>query len=622
MVIFGTAGHIDHGKTSVIQGLTGIDADRLPEEKSRGLTIDLGFAWLETTRGEKIGIIDVPGHENYIRNMITGITTVDAFLLVVDGKEGWMPQTEEHFQIIRLLDINYGLVIITKTDLASPERIAETEQQIKDKITGINKFNIPILKFSINDKDSIDLLRHEVESVSSLIPLKKDLNKPRLFVDRVFEIKGSGTVVTGTLLDGNLYQNQSATLFPSKKTIRIRQIQSYNDSVEKAILSSRVALNLSGIKKEEVRRGDLISGLKALPSGNFLDVSFVLLPQESPSRLKNGTEVEFISHTKILRGTIIFSQKEMLSGEKSYVQLRFKEPLWIIIGDHFIIRLPGSNETIGGGRVLALQEDKHSFHNPYWEKWLESRSKLDINSLILSELEKYKTIKKGLLLLNSPFSQVEIYQHLDNLNENSSLFLIDDRVVNNQFWNELIIRVLANLKQKHSDYPLKKGFPSIQLKNELPGLSEELFDNLLKYLVEENSIAVKDGMVSLFEHTIELTESEEKVREEILQYLNENINSLPTEKELQNVFSKNIEMINYLKEMGEVIKLADDICLTPAIYENMKDEIVAFLKKNKSITIGQVRDLLHISRKYIVPLLTRMDEEGITKRIGNERTLC
>ena len=252
----------------------------------------------------------------------------------------------------------------------------------------------------------------------------------------------------------------------------------------------------------------MISGLKALPSGNFLDVSFALLSRENPFRLKNGTEVEFISHTKILRGTIIFSQKEMLSGEKSYVQLRFKEPLWIIIGDHFIIRLPGSNETIGGGRVLALQEDKHSFHNPYWEKWLESRSKLDINSLILSELEKYKTIKKGLLLLNSPFSQVEIYQHLDNLNENSSLFLIDDRVVNNQFWNELIIRVLANLKQKHSDYPLKKGFPSIQLKNELPGLSEELFDNLLKYLVEENSIAVKDGMVYLFELTIELTESE------------------------------------------------------------------------------------------------------------------
>ena len=622
MVIFGTAGHIDHGKTSVIQGLTGIDADRLPEEKSRGLTIDLGFAWLETTQGAKIGIIDVPGHENYIRNMITGITAVDAFLLVVDAKEGWMPQTEEHFQIIRLLDINYGLVVITKTDLALPERIAEVEQQIKDKISSINRFNIPILKFSINNKDSIGLLRHEVESVSRLIPPKKNLSKPRLFIDRVFEIKGSGTVITGTLLDGNLYQNQSTTLFPSKKTIRIRQVQSYNDSVEEAILGSRVALNLSGIKKEEVRRGDLISGLKAFPSGNFLDVSFALLPQESPFRLKNGTEVEFISHTKILRGIIIFSQKEMLSGEKSFGQMRFKEPLYLMIGDYFVIRLPGSNETIGGGRVLATEVNKHSFHGTYWEEWLESRAKLDITSLILSELARYKTIKKDALLLNSPFSEEEIYQHLRYLEEKNSLFLIDNWVVNSQFWNELTGQTLAYLKQKHREYPLKRGFPSIRLKNELSGLSEALFNSLLKYLVEKKRLKVKDGMVSLLEYTIELTETEKKARDEVLQHIRDNIGNLPTEKELKNTFPQNKEIIEYLREAGEIIKLEDDICLTPAIYKTMKDKIIAFLKKNHSITISQVRDLLNISRKYIIPLLTRMDEEGITKRIENERVLC
>jgi selenocysteine-specific elongation factor len=621
MVILGTAGHIDHGKTSVIYALTGIDADRLPEEKARGMTIDLGFAWMETSHGEKIGIIDVPGHEHFIRNMITGISSVDAFLLVVDAKEGWKPQTEEHFQIIRLLDIIYGLIVITKTDLVLPERIKEVEQEIRDRVNSLNQFSISILHFSNKDKESITRLRKQIESVSKSIPQKRDIGKPRLFIDRVFEIRGSGTVVTGALLNGNLYLNQSIYLFPSLKEIRLREIQSYNLSVEKATIGSRVALNLSGVKKEEIRRGDLIYGNQKLPFGNFLDVILNLLPQKNPIRLKNGTEVEFISHTKILRGTIIFEQKELLPEEQAYAQIRFKEPLCLMIGDYFIIRLPGINETIGGGRILDAQAGRHSFHNPLWHKWLEKREKLDISQLIVSELERHQKIKKELLLVNSPYSQEAIYQHLKELNKKDIIFLIDDWVVDFHFWNNLIHHVISFLEQKHKDYPLKSGFPIIQLRNKFTDIPEDLFLRLLDYLSKNNKIKITKGIISSIKHSINLSAQENKIVDDIVQYIEKDIGHLPVEKELKDAFKKNTELIDYLMEQGEIIKLEDQICITPSVYREMKDKIVDFLRKNKQIAIGQVRDLLHISRKYIVPILTRMDEEGITIRKGNERIL-
>ncbi len=621
MAIFGTAGHIDHGKTSVIYALTGIDADRLPEEKLRGLTIDLGFAWMNTSQGEKIGIIDVPGHEHFIRNMITGIASVDAFILVVDAKEGWKPQTEEHYQIIRLLDINYGLMVITKTDLVSKERVKEVEKEIRDKTKGLNQPEVPILYFSINDKESIVKLRSQVESINNTIPPKKDIGKPRLFIDRVFEIKGSGTVVTGTLLNGNLAQNQTVYLFPALKQVRLRQLQSYNTPTEKALSGNRIALNLPGIKKEDISRGDLISDIKKFHSGNFLEVSLSLLPQKDPYRLKNGTEIEFISHTKILRGIIVFKQKEIVSGEKSYAQIRFQEHIYPMIGDYFIIRLPGINETIGGGRLLAVEESKYNFHNQDWGSWLAKREKMDISQLILSELEKHPAIKKEELLVNSPFSSEEIYHHLEQLHENNSLFLVGNWVADKQFWIRSANQAIIYLEQKHKDYPLKPGISLTELKNQYPRVPEELFQGLLNYLAEENKVQIKSGMASSVQHTISLSAQQNKKREAILQYIAKDATNLPTEKELRNIFTQDTELIEYLLESGEILKLEDQICITPSLYQEMRDKIVEFLKNKQSITIGEVRDLLNISRKYIVPLLTRMDEEGITRRKENIRVL-
>lgn len=621
MVIFGTAGHIDHGKTSLIYSLTSIDADRLPEEKSRGMTIDLGFAWMETSKGEKIGIIDVPGHEHFIRNMITGITSVDAFILVVDAKEGWKLQTEEHFQIIRLLEIEYGLIAITKADLVSSDRLENTKKEIQERINYPNKPNIPIIYFSSKDERSISQLKSEIEKISKNIPQKKDISKPRLFIDRVFEVKGSGTVVTGTMLNGNLSMNQTVYHFPSKEKSRLRQIQSYNISVDRVIMGNRVALNLTGLKKEDVKRGDLIYHNLKMTSGKIFDVLLNILPQKSSLNFKNGSEIEFISHTKILRGTIFFKNKEVKPEEKFYAQIRFKESLLLMVGDYFIIRMPGINETIGGGRILNTQTSRYNFHNLDWEKWLSKRVNLDLRQLIVSELEKYQKIKKEELLLDSPYAKEEIYNCLEELHKKNILFLRGDWVVDIKFWNNVDRQLIYSLERKHEKEPLKEGFPIIHLRNEFPKMPEDLFLGLLDYLSENNRVKVKKGVVSSAKHTINISTHQNKKIEEIVKYIEKNITNLPTEKELKNIFFKNTEIIEYLIKKGEILRLEEQILITPPIFQGMMDKVIDYLKKNNTINIAQARDLLNLSRKYLVPILTRMDEAGITVRRGNERIL-
>ena len=449
---------------------------------------------METSLGEKIGIIDVPGHENYIRNMITGITSVDAFILVVDAKEGWKLQTEEHFQIIRLLNINYGLIAITKADLVSPEKLKEVKQEIMSRIHCPDRPDVPIIYFSSKNQDSITQLKKEIEKISKIIPEKKDIGKPRLYIDRVFEIKGSGTVVTGTMLNGNLHLNQIVYHYPSGEKSRLRQIQSYNTSVDMATIGSRVALNLAGLKKEDIKRGDLIfHDRKGLQVNIYV---FLTIYPKNTDSLKNGSEIEFISHTKILRGMIFFKLKEIRPEEKFYAQIRFKEPLSLMIGDYFIIRLPGINETIGGGIILNTQASRHDFHNSGWDKWLMGRDKLDLSQLIISQLEKNQKIRKEELLFDSPFAKEEISEHVERLRQKGVLFVINDWVINSNYWNKTENKFLSSLEKKHEKEPLKEGFPIILFRNEFPEMAEDLFLSLLNYLSDNSKIMVKKGIIS------------------------------------------------------------------------------------------------------------------------------
>jgi selenocysteine-specific elongation factor len=428
MFVLGTAGHIDHGKTALIYALTSIDTDRLPEEKERGMTIDLGFAWMKLPSGEKIGIVDVPGHENLIKNMIAGATGIDAVILVIDANEGWMPQTEEHFQIIDLLNIKYGIIALTKVDLVDQNRLNVVEKEIKERLKNTNFFNAPLIKVSSLKNIGIEQIKSAIQNLIAKIKPKRDIGKPRISIDRVFKVKGSGTVITGTLLGGTLHTGMEVTIFPSYRKTRIRNLQSYKEKVESAFPGSRVALNLVGIEKSELHRGDIVFGTKQIRASKNIDVQIQLLPQAKKYSLINRSEVFFFSGTKEILAKVILDEKKYLQdGETGFVQLRFKESMATYLGDRFILRIPSPSKTIGGGLIIDPIAPKHNLKDKDIINFLQKRIKLDLRELILTELNKIIFIKKDNLLANSNYAYPEMQEMV-------KLLIKEGKIIATNYW--------------------------------------------------------------------------------------------------------------------------------------------------------------------------------------------
>lgn len=622
MFVFGTAGHIDHGKTALIYALTSIDADRLPEEKARGMTIDLGFAWLKLNSGERVGIIDVPGHENFIKNMIVGATAIDAVILVIDVKEGWMPQTEEHFQILKMFNLKYGIIALTKTDLVNKDQIDLVEKKVRERVKNSFLARMPIIRISINEQSSIEKLKVAIEEITRKMIPQKDIGKPKLCIDRVFSIKGSGTVVTGSLVGGSLGKGQEVTIFPLNKRVRIRNLQSYKEQLEKAFPGNRVALNLTGVKKSELKRGDIVFGINQIKSSKNADVEIKLLAQKKEFSLKHGTELAFFSGTKeILTKVILCNKKFLRAGETEFAQLRFREHMVLDITDRFILRLPSPPRTIGGGVVLDPLAYKHSFKDSNMVNILQRRLTSDLRELVLSELEKIKLSEKVGFLVNSKYSSLEIEKEIRLLEQKEKLFTTNSWIIEIKYWQKQIEKIINFLNQQHQQYPLEKGFPLIKLQSHLDYLVPELFNNLINYLVNSNQTGLEEGIVFLTTYKVKLSPTQKLLISQIFKKIKENPTKPPTEKEIIKQIEGSREIIRYLYQNEKIIKLDNDILLIISNYRDMKDKIIGFLKSNQTISIGEVRNLLGISRKYIVPLLTRMDQEGITQRKGNVRVL-
>lgn len=624
MFVFGTAGHIDHGKTALIYALTSIDTDRLPEEKERGMTIDLGFAWMELPSGEKVGIVDVPGHENLVKNMIVGATGIDAVILVVDAKEGCMPQTEEHFQIIELLNIKYGIIAMTKTDLVDQSRLNIVEKQIKERLKNTILFNAPVVKVSTVKKTGIEQIKLAIQNLIPQMEPQRDIGKPRLYIDRVFNIKGSGTIVTGTLKGGTLYKGMEVTIFPSYQKTRLRSLQTYKETVEKALPGSRVALNLAGIEKNELHRGFIIFGTKQIKASKYLDVQIQLLnqPQLKNYSLKNRAEVVFFTGTKETLAKIFLPEnKPLCPGETGFAQLRFKEPQATFLGDRFILRTPSPPKTIGGGIIIDPLAYKHHFKDKDIVNLLQKRVKFDLRELILAELKKVNFIKKDNLLINSNFSYSDIMKITELLEQEGKLIATTSWLIDKNYWQEQIINFMKRLNQEYESSPLQIGFPLNKFQSYFYYLKPEIFDGLIKSLIKSNKVNLKKGIIFSPSRKPKLSASQKELMGKTLKILEENSANPPKEKTLIAQLAGSKEIIDFLVQEGKIIKLNDGILLESKNYDIMKNKLIDFLKAKGSISIAQVRDLLGISRKYIIPLLNKMDEENITQRKGNVRIL-
>jgi len=622
MFVFGTAGHIDHGKTALIYALTSIDTDRLPEEKKRGMTIDLGFAWMKLPSGEKVGIVDVPGHENLIKNMIAGATGIDAVILVVDANEGWMPQTEEHFQIIELLNIKYGIIAITKVDLVDQVRLNMVEKQIKEKLKNTALFNAPIIKVSSVKNLGIDQIRLAIQNLIPRMKAKRDIGKPRLSIDRAFNIKGRGTVVTGTLIGGTLYKGMEVTIFPSYKKTRLRNLQTYKEKTEKAFPGSRVALNLVGMEKNELHRGDIVFGTKQIKASKNIDVQIQLLPQLKKHSLTNRSELFFFTGTKEILAKVILNQKKYFEpGETGFAQFRFKEPLATYLGDRFILRIPSPPKTIGGGLILDPLAHKHSFKDKDIVNLLQKRTNLELRELILTELKKTIFVKKDNLLINSNYTYKEIREVVELLKKEGKIIATNSWLIEKNYWQEQIKKFMSRLNQEYELHPLEKSFPLNKFQSYFYYLKPEIFNNLIDFLINTSKISLKKGIIFLPSHKPKISSQQKVLISKILKILKDNLTNPPNEKTLISQIAGSKEIINFLIQEGEIIKLSEGILLESKNYDIMKNKLIDFLKINGSISIAQVRELLGISRKYIIPLLNKIDQEKITQRKGNVRIL-
>jgi selenocysteine-specific elongation factor len=621
--ICGTAGHIDHGKSALVKALTSIDPDRLPEEKRRGMTIDLGFAWLPLSSGEVVGIVDVPGHKDLIKNLIAGVWGVDFVLLVIAADEGWMPQTEEHLQILDLFHIEHGIVVITKVDLIDNlDWLDLVEEDIRERLKNTGLADAPILRVSARKGTNIDELKRSVEALISKMAPKRDINKPRLPIDRVFTIKGSGTVVTGTLVDGSLLQGEKVTIFPRNLHSRARTIEIYKQRTDRVQPSTRVAINLVGLEKETLKRGDILFGREEqIRASKILDVEVELIPQLT-NPLQSNTELMVYLGTKEILGRIILLERRVLKpGESAFAQFRFKEQVAARIGDHFIIRKPSPEGTIGGGVVLDPLGERHKLKDI--DKvifFLRKRGNLEIQELILSELGKNKYIKQEDLLVASLYSADEISSCVRLLNSDNKLVVMNSWVIDAGYWQKQIDESLTLLSRKHSLSPWAKGLPQAELQNQL-GLPREASSKLISSLIKSARI-VRDGdIISLSTHKPQLSPDQESIASSIIELFERDQSNPPTKREVEIQIPGSEEVVQFMCEQNMLIELPGGVLFEYKHYNVVKNEIINFLRSNSTISIQQVRELFGFSRKYVLPLLSELDEEGVIQRRGDERVL-
>ena len=621
MLTIGTAGHIDHGKSSLVKALTSIDPDRLPEEKERGMTIDLGFAWMPLPSGDTVGIVDVPGHKQFIHNVIPGLFGIDAVLLVVAADDGWMPQTEEHLRILDLLGIQHGIIVINKIDLAGdPEWVSLVEKDIISHLSGTSLEGSPVARVSTRSGAGIEELKKTIADLAAKLAPRQEIGKPRLPIDRVFVIKGSGVVVTGTLSQGTFSTGKDAFIIPSGAAAHIRGLESYKHMVQTAAPGSRVAVNLTGVKREEVARGDIVAGSRGYtPSSRTVDINVQLLASAG-APLKSMSEVlVYLETRELLARVALIGSKTIKPGETSLAQLRFSEDVAVFTGERFIIRQQSPAVTIGGGVVLDPLASKFKVGEiPARKVLLERRLSLKLEDLISAEIEKNRVSETGSLLAASLFSSSEIAVKVKQLANQKKLVQAGPYSIDIRVWEEASGKLLSTIAKEMASDTLKHGVPQAILQEGL-GFPKEVFETLVLNMISSGKIGREEELLTLPQNKPVLSKQQEALKAQVLSLFAKNPSSPPNLKELSAQLPSSQPVVHYMIKQGELVELPDGILLEAKQFQAVKEQITGRLKENGKITIQEINQLFGFSRKYSVPLLTHLDRIGITRREGDAR---
>jgi len=617
MFVLGTAGHVDHGKSTLIHALTGIDPDRLREEKEREMTIDLGFAWLKLPSGREVSIVDVPGHERFIKNMLAGVGGIDLALLVIAADEGVMPQTREHLAILDLLRVERGIVVITKRDSVDEELLELVVMEATDTIQGTTLAQSPIIAVSAIAGEGLSDLIAAIDQMLDDTPPKRDIGRPRLPVDRIFTMSGFGTVVTGTLIDGQLSVGQEVEIVPHRLKSRLRGLQSHKTKVETVAPGNRVAANLSGIATNQLERGDVLTNPGWLVPTSVVDVKIRLL-SDLGHPLKHNTNVTFHSGAAESEAKVrLLEMEQMKAGETGWAQLRLSRPVAVVKGDFFIIR--STMATLGGGEIVDAYPKRHRrFHSSTIET-LSARELGGPEETLLAILQVKEPVEMKELSNRSNMSSFEVNEAVKSLALQKKLVMLGEKgpqslLFSSKGWNRLKDRVEQIAGDYHRRFPLKQGIPKEELRSRLK-LPSAVFTGALKQLMQDDILVEEGKAVRLGSHDMHVSKDQQIKIDAFLNSLNQNPYSPPSD------FKIDPEILDYLIEQRRVVKVAENVIFTASAYDEMVDRITSYIKSQGKITVAQVRDLFNTSRKYALAMMEHLDEQKITRRIGDERVL-
>jgi selenocysteine-specific elongation factor len=639
-IIVGTAGHIDHGKTALVEALTGINTDRLKEEKLRGITIELGFAHLKLPSGRIAAIVDVPGHERFVKTMVAGATGVDLVIMVIAADEGIMPQTREHLDICQLLRVQKGIVALTKVDLVEEEWLQLVEEDVREFIKGTFLQGAPVVRTSAHTREGLQELVEHLDSLAGQIRERPPAKFFRLPVDRSFTIKGFGTVVTGTLMAGRIREGDSVEVAPKGLQTRVRGLQVHNQPVKESVAGMRTAVNLQGVEKEEIERGDVLIPPGSLPSTHMVDAHLQYLPS-APWKLKNRARVRFHAGTAEILARVVLLDREVLEpGEEAYVQLRLESPTVVVHGDSFVIRSYSPAHTIGGGIVLDGFPSKHKRNSPQVLDHLRglASGNPEMVSLLMVKAAGTKGLSLGDLQRRLNLADGAWEEILSSATLKGAAKEIDVPsgggrpkqeeilLVHKEAYERVKHEILEALKEHAKARPLEAGLPKEDLRARCPSRpSPRVFSQALQELVDGGQVVLEGDKWRWSGHTVELG-GEQRAKLKLMENIFQKAGlQPPSQKEVEERLGlgekEARDMLELLVRQGKLVKVKEGMYFWPEEVKALEERLVAFLKERGEIQPLEFKEMTGLSRKYMIPLLEYFDRTKVTMRVGDKRVL-
>lgn len=632
MRVIGTAGHVDHGKSTLVQAITGINPDRLKEEQEREMTIDLGFAWLTLPSGIEASIVDVPGHEDFIKNMLAGVGGIDLALFVVAADEGVMPQTREHLAILDLLQVRDVVVALTKSDLIDdPEWLELVEEDVRKELKGTALAEARIIPVSARTRQGLTELLQELDRLLQTPLPRPERGRPRLPIDRVFSMPGFGTIVTGTLVDGRFHNGEEIEILPRNLKARIRGLQTHKARTETAVPPTRLAVNITGVDKEDLLRGDVLTTPGWLHATQMLDVRLRYL-RGATRPLTHNTVLDFFSGTAQSEARVrLLDRAEVAPGDEAWAQLVLDSAVTVVKGDRFILRQASPSLTLAGGSIVdPFPPQRHRRFHADTIRGLENLARGTPSEVLLQELERQQPTEALVLITHSSLGAELARSTLVALLSEHSVLPLDTsllpesvtqgnaNVISSAGWQSLVERITELLAEYHSRNPLRAGMPREELKSRL-GLGVRVFNEAVGRATSEKVVTDTESTVALASHQVRFSNEQQRRIDRLLQVFAQNAYSPPSIGECEAQVGPDV--LAALIQQGVLVKVSDTVLFSSGTYQEMTRAVIDHLQRDGSITLAQVRDMFSTSRKYAQALVEHLDDKRVTRRVGDERVL-